>query len=447
MAGPGTALAVGVAAVGMAMMLGASGTSSGSTKKPPAKSETPQVSEEDLRRQSTNMYRKPPGSWPGGAFSFALKESLTQSAYSTMGNYYVTSQTQSADGTHVWELSPRTNANAPSNSDLVPMIAEWKKMSYSVLCSWDQPYPRPGKRRIVLVPPGMNPFTDVDTSGDVVVLFSALYPPPSPIVPQGQGADDPKGEDVASLDELPVDLREKVQGVLDKGTSFQMKQTAGALQGAGYTSAAQFVLDRARERTLSRKTTAISSGAYEYKLRPNEQWPYYFAELITGDGSRYKEMLPLNKGKLKQSAKGVDGWNAGVTIRHPVDWGDLDDREPLPLAHGSAPPKPGSTSDDKKGSPYYPFGNNTGTVPKNDGNPGNIWYGPNGEGPFAGPAPAKNPFPEEDDPGVIGAIRNMAASVPGVVSRVMDPFGVSSVGLSNAEEFSPGEKPFVDEDD
>lgn len=438
-------MAVGVAAVGLAVLLGASGTGGGGGKKPPEKNDVPQISEEDLRRQSTNMYRKPPGSWPGGGFAFALKESLTQAAYNTMGNFYVTSQTQNLDGTHVWELSPRTNANAPANADLVPMLAEWKKMNYSILCSWDQPYPRPGKRRIVLVPPGTNPFTDMDTSGDVVVLFSSLYPPPSAIIPQGQGQGE-KPEEEASLDELPADLREKVQGVIDKGTSFQMKQTAGALQANGYTSAAQYVLNKARERTLARKTAAIADGAYSYKLRPNEQPPYYFAELITGDGSRYKEMLPLNKGKLKSSPKGVDGWNAGATIRYPVDWGDLDDREPLPLAHGSAPPKGGGGGGGgtKGGPPYYPFGNKTGTVPKNDGNPGNIWYGPHGEGPFAGPPPAQNPFPEseDDEPSVFGVLRKAVSVGSSFVPGIGDPFD-----LSSAEEFSPGEKPFEGEDD
>ena len=145
---------------------------------------------------------------------------------------------------------------------------------------------------------------------------------------------------------MPSDVVEMINAALsDPNLSPEACEAmAGELEKAGYPSGARALRDRAKAIRLKRRLDDEKAGGTPFTIRATKQGnaadlPWNTAKHYTGDGNRWREIVPVNSqlGMIVKDTKvGAfpDPWRAGLTILLPLAWEARGKPLPKPLGEG-----------------------------------------------------------------------------------------------------------------
>lgn len=129
---------------------------------------------------------------------------------------------------------------------------------------------------------------------------------------------------------MPADVVEMVNAALsDPNISPEaLEKMANELEKEGFPIAAKALRDRAKALRLKRKLDDEKAGGTPFTIRATAQGnaadlPFNVAKFFTGDGNRWREIVPVNSGMIiKDSQWGPipDPWKAGLTVLLPLSW-------------------------------------------------------------------------------------------------------------------------------
>lgn len=181
-------------------------------------------------------------------------------------------------------------------------------------------------------------------AGPVIVMPSPSpspypWPSPSPMPPPTP----PPMPKPSELEELPPDVRTKVEQLMAGSNATAMEAAANEVEKQGYTRSAEALRKRAAEVRLASTVSNTTSGR-TYTVRGSEL-PSQLAQWYTGDANRWRELVQTNPDLRIRKVGEIEyllPWKSGMTITLPSTW-DVK-KGPMPIQSNAKAPAGASSA-------------------------------------------------------------------------------------------------------
>lgn len=187
---------------------------------------------------------------------------------------------------------------------------------FAVLGNLDLALPETGVRYIALVRPSQMHLASPASRWAVLMVHKKHLGQPADDIPPGGVIDQPaKKYD----DNMSPELRRLVDDLIaDENISPDALEMAADKYAPQYPIAARRLRRRAEEIRKRIEADHLRRGHSPFRLR-NGDLAANLAKHYTGDGMRWREIMPLNP-KLKIVNGRPDPWYAGLVVKLPLDW-------------------------------------------------------------------------------------------------------------------------------
>jgi hypothetical protein len=188
---------------------------------------------------------------------------------------------------------------------------------------------RPEEAQQIAQPTG---YYAILTGPVVIVPPSVPWPSPStpPVTPP------PPMPKPSELEELPPDVRTKVEQLMAGSNANAMEAAANEIEKQGYARSAEALRKRAAEVRLASTVSNTTSGR-TYTVRGTEL-PSQLAQWYTGDANRWRDLVQTNPELRIRKVGEIEyllPWKSGMTITLPSTW-DVK-KGPMPIQSNAKP--------------------------------------------------------------------------------------------------------------